>query len=875
MNRRSFPRAVVSHTKRATAALVILTTVLLAATAMLAFVSSSVAGSADAGTRGAAAGGSRRRAYRADRVIVKFSRRTGVRLARARLANRGMTIMATVPNARVGLVKVPRGQSVTQAAKTLAQEPSVAEVSPDYVFRALDVPSDPSYARQWNLPHLSMASAWAMVKGSGKITIAVLDSGVDSNHEDLAANLTPGRNFVDGGSPSNTDDDNGHGTHVAGIAAAVSDNSKGTSGLSWNNKIMPVKVLDRYGEGDLFGIISGISYATDQGAKVLNLSLGSPTGYSAILQDAVNYAHSKGVVVVAAAGNTPGEVEYPAALSNVIAVGATDAADKLADFSSTGNYIDLVAPGTNILSTTPNHHVTLNDADISGTAIRPNYDFMDGTSMSAPHVAALASLVLGRNRTLGPDQVEAALEATSYDLGSAGRDDAFGWGRLDPVAAVSSVPAEASTAADPPIRLTEPQAMAVSDTVTVSAEVDGPTAAAVSFYIDGVLAGEAAAPPYAIAVDSISRSNSWHKLEAVTRVNTDREVRASRFVYFDNRPPSITFAYPPEGFSVGGTVEVEGASDDDSGRADLTAYVSHDSGRTWKSLPPSAGPDAWPSEDNGLGAGAFVLEATGNHPIFIKMTATDPVGHTTSVIHGGRIDNTPPPIRLTSRSVQYVRLPKTVVSGKAEPGATVSVSWSGANRGQAAAAVDGAGKFSRLIRLQREGKTAIYVMATDEAGNTAAKKATVFFDYHGPTLTWSRATPARLVLPRRALLRFAARDNVFSNLTASVYVYRVRRYWRRDAGGGSSLVSERRLVRTLRPIRRTRTFYARWDGRDSSGAFVSAGRYYYRIRVRDMCGNARTSSDRGPIVVVRRALINTPPPARPRPRTPPVKHWPP
>jgi subtilisin family serine protease len=221
-------------------------------------------------------------------------------------------------------------------------------------------------------------------------------------------------------------DDNGHGTHVAGIIGAATDNSIGVAGVAPGANIMTLKALDSGGAGYLDEIVAAIRYAADNGAHVINMSLGGPK--SEFLQrEAINYADSKGVTIVASAGNSgPGTILYPAAGENVISVGATDNRDDIAWFSSTNAYVDISAPGVDIYSTMPGYPVAMN-AD----GYNRDYDYMSGTSMASPMVAGAAALLLSYRPALKPIEVATVLTHGAEDLGAPGRDDRFGHGRLN------------------------------------------------------------------------------------------------------------------------------------------------------------------------------------------------------------------------------------------------------------------------------------------------------------------------------------------------------------------------------------------------------------------------------------------------------------
>ena len=319
-----------------------------------------------------------------------------------------------LPN--VAKIKLPSNLDLSRLKDILRSLPFASFVEEDALVQAYYQPNDPRYSEQWHLPSISAPQAWDITIGSSQVTIAVIDTGVDYNHPDLAGKCVAGYNFVSRN--ANPMDDHGHGTHVAGIAAAVGNNGTGVAGVDWGARIMPLKVLNAQGSGYDSDVASGIRYAADHGAKVINMSLGS-SQYSYTIEEAVNYAFNRGLTMVAASGNDGGGVGYPAACDHVIAVGALDSSDRLASFSNRGLPLDLTAPGVNILSTVPS-----------------GYQKMSGTSMASPVVAGCASLVLARYPDYGPSQVEGALKTGATDLGSPGFDTNFGYGKVNASSAV-------------------------------------------------------------------------------------------------------------------------------------------------------------------------------------------------------------------------------------------------------------------------------------------------------------------------------------------------------------------------------------------------------------------------------------------------------
>ncbi len=290
-----------------------------------------------------------------------------------------------------------------------------------------NVPNDPDYARQWGLDKVRAPQAWSLSQGDG-VLVAVLDTGADFNHADLAGKLRADvdKDYVN--NDENAQDDHGHGTHISGIIAATTDNNLGVAGLGWHANVLPLKVLAHDGNGYIADLGEAIYDATDLGAKVINLSMGTPpskpyycTDYP-YLVDALRYAYEHNVLTVVSAGNyntDPAKV-LPANCPYVLAVAATDNQDHRASFSDHGAAVDIAAPGTTIYST-----------------YFPNtYANNSGTSMAAPFVCGLAALIWAKYPAYTPEQVSAAILDHAVDLGEPGWDENFGCGRIDAAASV-------------------------------------------------------------------------------------------------------------------------------------------------------------------------------------------------------------------------------------------------------------------------------------------------------------------------------------------------------------------------------------------------------------------------------------------------------
>lgn len=392
-------------------------------------------------------------------VLVRFRSDAG-RSAKDRVLSRG-DVRSTAALGGTRWVKMHGTGSAADLLRSLRKDPAVESVSLDYKRTATVAPNDPAYTAgdQSYLNTVRLPQAWDRTKGSTSQIIAVVDTGVNTAHPDLTGRTVAGYNAINpAASPA---DDNGHGTMVAGIAAANTNNGVGVAGAAWTARIMPVKVLGADGSGYDSDVAEGVIWAADHGAKIINMSLGGP-GDDSALHDAVVYATGKGAVVVVAAGNDgDGRAQYPAAYSEVIAVGATDAAGRLTDFSSYGDWIDVAAPGTGIVS----------------TGLGPAYYIGDGTSFSAPIVSGTAAMVRTLYPTLTPAQVLSWIRKNARDAGPRGIDPYYGYGILDAYAAVGGTwgaefPAPSLGANEPndvPARAT---ALGASATGTIGAEGD-------------------------------------------------------------------------------------------------------------------------------------------------------------------------------------------------------------------------------------------------------------------------------------------------------------------------------------------------------------------------------------------------------------------
>ncbi|MGQ9584727.1 MAG: S8 family peptidase [Anaerolineae bacterium] len=373
-------------------------------------------------------------------ILVKWREEAGSAAGKALLSEAGLYLLEELEEAQLARVAVPVGEE-EETIQRLSQDPRVAYAEPNYLAHACGAPNDPYWVHQWNMVQVQAPGAWDFVTGTAQVVVALIDTGVDQDHPDLAGRILPGWDYFNG--DSDPEDDNGHGTHVAGIAAARGNNGRGVAGVNWELRLLPLKVLDQYGQNaTYYNIASAIYYALNQGARVLNLSLGGAED-STTLHEAVTYAANTGALVIAAAGNQGGQVLYPAAYPEAIAVAATNYWDQRPSYSNYGPEVDIAAPGGDSSLT------------IFSTLMGGGYGYAasPGTSWAVPHVSGLAGLVWAANPTLSASEVWGIIRDTAEKVGgypyTGGRNDYLGYGRIRAAGAIRR--------ADPPILQVGPQ----------------------------------------------------------------------------------------------------------------------------------------------------------------------------------------------------------------------------------------------------------------------------------------------------------------------------------------------------------------------------------------------------------------------------------
>jgi thermitase len=349
-----------------------------------------------------------------NRVLVKFHQGAPAALQAQAVRATGGQIEDAIAGIGVKILRVPGNEAAAAAALKNRPEVEFAEV--DHLWPLNSQPNDPQYSNQWHLPKIATTQAWQTATGADVI-VAILDTGVDLTHPDLAANLVPGWNFWDNN--SNASDVHGHGTAVAGVVGAVTNNSIGVASIAPGCRIMPIRISDPQGYGSTSAMANGLVWSSDRGARVANISYMVST--SITVRNAAQYFQNAGGVVTVASGN------YSTVTSNadnpyVLTVSATTSSDSIASYSNTGTDIDISAPGSGIRTTNRGG----------------GYGSWSGTSFSAPTAAGVAALVISANPSLSGAQVQQAMFQGATDLGLSGWDTTFGWGRVDAAQSVEA-----------------------------------------------------------------------------------------------------------------------------------------------------------------------------------------------------------------------------------------------------------------------------------------------------------------------------------------------------------------------------------------------------------------------------------------------------
>jgi len=444
----------------------------------------------------------------------------------------------------VHICELPDGIDERKIKRLLKKDHRLKNVELDMIVTLDQTITDPSFNRSWALPIIDAPTAWDISTGDG-ITVAVLDTGVDSTHPDLAANMLPGWNMFDDN--DDTSDVHNHGTWVAGTIAAAANNGAGSAGVAWSAEIMPVRISAPDGTAFMSTIANGIRWAADHGAKVVNNSYSGVAG-SATIRSAAQYLRNKGGVLVVSAGNTGSRLNHSP--SDVILVAsATDSNDQRPSWSSYGSYVDIAAPGVSIFTTSRGG----------------GYSFVSGTSFSSPIVAATAALMFAANQELTPADVDQLMLSSTTDLGAPGYDDFYGAGRVDAAAAV--VAANSLISVDdqaPSVAVISPNGGEVAGIVPVDVEVsDNVGVVRAELWVNGKKMVTDTLAPFAFAWDSTNLAQgeytlTVHAFDAAGNheVSQNVVVTVDNSSIIDDEAPVISISAPTSGGEVSGIVDV-------------------------------------------------------------------------------------------------------------------------------------------------------------------------------------------------------------------------------------------------------------------------------------------------------------------------------
>ena len=506
----------------------------------------------------------------------------------------------------VHVVQLPAGASTEAVAATLARNKHFKFVELDRIVRPVGTTNDPSLASQWHLAKIGAPTAWDSSTGNNVI-VAILDTGVDGTHPDLTAQMVPGWNAYDNN--SNTADVYGHGTAVAGTAAAAGNNGVGVASVAYRSKIMPIRISDLSGYAYFSTMANGLTWAADHGAKVANISFENvPTSSS--VDSAAQYLKSKGGVTVVAAGNS-GTNTSVATTGNLVIVSATDSNDVIASWSSYGTQISICAPGVSILTT--------NNGG--------GYGYWSGTSFSSPVVAGSAALMMSINPALPPSQIQSLLYSTSVDLGAAGKDIYYGAGRVNAAAATqAAASAVATDTQSPTVSISAPTGGTVSGLVTVDvAASDNVGVTRVDLAVNGQIYASDTTSPFGFSWDTTKTPNGAATLVAYA-YDAAGNYAGSQSVSVtvsngsatpDTTPPTVAITSPVSGAKVGNMVTITGTASDNLGTSGITQTLAID-GKVVATATGGSLSTNWNTRK----------VATGNH--ILTLTAKDAAGNSAS-----------------------------------------------------------------------------------------------------------------------------------------------------------------------------------------------------------------------------------------------------
>lgn len=459
----------------------------------------------------------------------------------------------------VRILELPEQANAQAVLRALQANPSIQFAEIDSLLPPHATLNDPSIGSQWHIAKMGAPSAWDSSNGAG-VVIAILDTGVDGTHPDLAARMVPGWNMYDNNADSS--DVYGHGTLVAGTAAAVGNNATGVAGLAWNAFIMPVRISKPDGYASFSTIASGLTWAADHGAKVANISYGVSGNYT--VQSAAQYLKDKGGVTVVSAGNS-GVLDATAPSSTMVTVSATNINDSVTSWSTYGDFVDVSAPGEGIYT----------------TASGGGYASVSGTSFASPATAGTVALMMAANAALDPATLESLLKQTALDLGTAGFDQKYGHGRVNAAAAVqAAVGAESRDTQAPSVAIINPKSgNNVKGLVDVDASAsDNVGVARVDLMVDGKLVASDSNSPYGFSWDSGLVADGQHSMmayayDAAGNYSASSSLNITVGNTADTLAPAVSISSPGNGSSVGRNVTIKASASDNVGVAKMSVLI--------------------------------------------------------------------------------------------------------------------------------------------------------------------------------------------------------------------------------------------------------------------------------------------------------------
>lgn len=460
-------------------------------------------------------------------------------------SNVGATLLEFEEKTRSARVRMAP-EDLESTATQLARLPEIESVEKNYLLPVAAIPSDPQFPNQWHLSQVGAEGAWDLTHGDANLIIAIVDTGVDVNHPDLKGRLIPGFNFVTGNSDAN--DCCGHGTGVAGVAAAIGNNGIGVTGITWSGKILPVRVAELVGNearARSSDIAKGIIWATDQGASVINLSF-SGVLHSKMIQNACQYAVRNGASVVAAMGNSGARENVPDS-PWIISVSATATDDNLASFSTFGSAVDLAAPGVQLLT----------------TARFGAYQAFSGTSFASPLACGVIALMKSIRPDATPLEIEEILRDTADDAGPAGPDESFGYGIVNASAAVQS--AQSASLPDditpPTVRFSNPPGeVPIGGKIRIEIDAqDNRLIRYVALSVDGIEITRDFSAPYAMMLNPLQPGSAHITTRAVDFAGNTSNESAVDIAFLNNPatpPPEVAITSPETGNTLRGSVTI-------------------------------------------------------------------------------------------------------------------------------------------------------------------------------------------------------------------------------------------------------------------------------------------------------------------------------